>query len=106
MTSTKCPGTLQCFLRGQSNKGSDTLGHQPTEYVVSLALFDCLIKFTDTPIGPKAHPPSQRMPWENCRAVPSQQLYHMCAVELSLKGVFYIRLGSKGSLIRGLPPTL
>ena len=27
-----------------------------------------------------------RIPWENCRAVPSQQL-HMCYVELALKGV-------------------
>ena len=39
----------------------------------------------------KADPPSQRIPWENF-----QPLAATCFVELALKGVLYIRLGSKG----------
>ena len=44
-------------------KASDTLEHQPTVWPVP-----CTIK---------ADPPSERMPWENCRAVPSHQLPHV-----------------------------
>ena len=42
-------------------------------------------------------PPSPRMSWENCRAVPSQQLSHM----LCGAGT---RLGRKGSFVRGFSP--
>ena len=47
-------------------------------------------------------PPSPRMSWENCRAVPSQQLPHVC-VELALKG---LASAGKGLLYTGFPWSL
>ena len=46
--------------------------------------------------------PSPCMSWENCRAVPSQQLPHVC-VELALKG---LASAGKGLLYTGFPWSL
>ena len=53
--------------------------------------------------GQFSDPISIRMPWENCFAVPNQQL-PLFTMELALEGVLCTRLGSKGSLILGLIP--
>jgi len=46
----------------------------PTHRLASLSYW-----FTGAQIGKNADPPSQRMPWENCCAVSSQQLpYVLC----------------------------
>ena len=45
------------------------------------------------------YPPSPRMSWEDCRAVPSQQL-PMCCVELAIKGFAY---AGKGFYTRVFP---
>ena len=44
--------------------------------------------------------PSLQMSWENCHAVPSQQL-HMCCVELALDRLLCTHLGRKRFLRRG-----
>ena len=46
-------------------------------------------------------PPSPRMSWENCRAVPSKQLPHMCCVELALIGLASAGKGFPRSLTDG-----
>ena len=51
--------------------------------------FDCLIDLIDIPIAVQADPPSQRTPWENCRAVPSQQLPHVRCGDLVKRGVLH-----------------
>ena len=81
-TPLQLQGLLYPCLWITTIKASYTLEHQPTVWFTWHAFIAVLHKFTDAGLlthrsAIMSDPPSQRIPWENCRAAPSQQFPHV-----------------------------